>query len=85
MKSKFVLESVFKEYFVMTKTKSKETLINKIRGRTDGLAAGYLERGWVIANHKLVSFHAAFISSVLSLPAAKLATVAANPDLNVKT
>jgi len=28
----------------------------------------YLERGWVIANHKLVSFHAAFISSVLSLP-----------------
>ena len=28
----------------------------------------YLEKGWVIANHKLVSFHAAFISSVLSLP-----------------
>ena len=28
-----------------------------------------LERGWVIANHKLVSFHAAFISSTLSLPA----------------
>jgi len=28
-----------------------------------------LERGWVIANHKLVSFHAAFISSVLNLPA----------------
>ena len=34
------------------------------------IAAGSLERGWVIANHKLVSFHAAFISSVLSLPAA---------------
>lgn len=32
-------------------------------------AAGYLERGWVIANHKLVSFHAAFISSVMNLPA----------------
>ncbi len=32
-------------------------------------APGYLERGWVIANHKLVSFHAAFISSVLNLPA----------------
>jgi len=32
-------------------------------------AAGYLERGWVIANHKLVSFHAALISSVLSVPA----------------
>jgi enolase len=31
-------------------------------------AGGHLERGWVIANHKLVSFHAAFISSVLNLP-----------------
>ncbi len=41
-------------------------------------AAGYLERGWVIANHKLVSFHAAFISSVLNLPASvegKMATL----------
>jgi enolase len=38
---------------------------------------GYLERGWVIANHKLVSFHAAFISSVLSLPAAELTEQAA--------
>jgi len=47
-------------------------------------AAGCLERGWVIANHKLVSFHAAFISSVLSLPAAALATAAANPDVNIK-
>ncbi|MBN2592319.1 MAG: hypothetical protein JXA81_02345 [Sedimentisphaerales bacterium] len=46
--------------------------------------AGHLERGWVIANHKLVSFHAAFISSVLSLPAAALATIAANPDANIK-
>jgi len=36
---------------------------------TKGRVAGYLERGWVIANHKLVSFHAAFISSVLSVPA----------------
>lgn len=27
-----------------------------------------LERGWVIANHRLVSFHAAFISSTLNLP-----------------
>lgn len=32
-------------------------------------ASAKLERGWVIANHKLVSFHAAFISSVLNLPA----------------
>jgi enolase len=38
--------------------------------------AGYLERGWVIANHKLVSFHAAFISSVLSLPVAELKQLA---------
>jgi len=38
-----------------------------------GNAAGYLDRGWVIANHKLVSFHAAFISSVLSLPVVALA------------
>jgi len=36
----------------------------------------YLERGWVIANHKLVSFHAAFISSVLSLPVAELKQLA---------
>jgi len=37
-----------------------------------------LERGWVIANHKLVSFHAAFISSVMNLPPTvegKLATL----------
>ncbi len=46
--------------------------------------AGYLERGWVIANHKLVSFHAAFISSVLNLPASDLATAAADPDANIK-
>jgi len=42
-----------------------------------GRAAGYLDRGWVIANHKLVSFHAAFISSLLSLPALDLAQRAA--------
>ena len=65
----------------MTKTMQAET------GNTKGKsarAAGYLERGWVIANHKLVSFHAAFISSVLSLPAAALATAAADPDTNIK-
>ena len=28
----------------------------------------HLERGWVIANHILVSFHVAFISSVLCIP-----------------
>ncbi len=49
-------------------------------------AAGYLERGWVIANHKLVSFHAAFISSVLNLPALHLKEVidaGANPKFEV--
>ena len=43
------------------------------RASRDG---AYLERGWVIANHKLVSFHAAFISSILSLPAVQLAELA---------
>ncbi|HRS12332.1 MAG TPA: hypothetical protein P5068_14650 [Sedimentisphaerales bacterium] len=62
---------------------------NRRRGRateTPGVQvnpAGYLERGWVIANHKLVSFHAAFISSVLSLPAAELTTRAAAGE-NIK-
>jgi enolase len=48
--------------------------------------AGYLERGWVIANHKLVSFHAAFISSVLNLPTLHLKEViegGANPKFEV--
>jgi hypothetical protein len=44
---------------------------NKLTG-----TAGNLERGWVIANHKLVSFHAAFISSVLSLPVEELKELA---------
>ena len=26
-----------------------------------------LDRGWIIANHKLVSFHAAFLTSLLSI------------------
>jgi len=46
-------------------------------------AAGCLERGWVIANHKLVSFHAAFISSVLSVPLKGL-TDAVDAGANVK-
>ena len=32
----------------------------------------HLQEGWVIANHILVSFHVAFISSVLALPAASI-------------
>ncbi len=61
----------------MSEMKKTGKLINKIRGRTEAAAAGYLERGWVIANHKLVSFHAAFISSILSLPAKELSDVVA--------
>jgi len=64
-------------------TKMMQTETGKKQGRSLG-AAGYLERGWVIANHKLVSFHAAFISSVLSLPVAALTAAAANPDTNIK-
>jgi len=65
----------------MTKMMQAETSNKKGKAAR---AAGYLERGWVIANHKLVSFHAAFISSVLSLPAAALATAAADPETNIK-
>jgi enolase len=55
----------------MTKMIQAETKTGNKQNRLTG-AAGYLERGWVIANHKLVSFHAAFISSILSLPAKDL-------------
>jgi hypothetical protein len=37
-----------------------------------GTPPAALQEGWVIANHILVSFHVAFISSVLSLPPASL-------------
>lgn len=67
----------------MTKMMQAETKMGNKQGKPAG-AAGYLERGWVIANHKLVSFHAAFISSVLSLPAAALAIAAADPEANIK-
>jgi len=66
----------------MIKMMQAETITGSNQGKSG--PAGYLERGWVIANHKLVSFHAAFISSVLSLPAAALAIAAANPDTNIK-
>jgi len=59
----------------MTETTKVKTMVSRtldrLSGRAPGLLAGTggrLERGWVIANHKLVSFHAAFISSVLNLP-----------------
>jgi len=64
----------------------KESAVEKNRNMHDLVEgpAGYLERGWVIANHKLVSFHAAFISSVLSLPAAELTERAAAGE-NIKS
>ncbi|HQI27487.1 MAG TPA: hypothetical protein PLT20_05320, partial [Sedimentisphaerales bacterium] len=64
----------------------KESAVEKNRSMHDLVEgpAGYLERGWVIANHKLVSFHAAFISSVLSLPAAELTARAAAGE-NIKS
>jgi enolase len=44
-------------------------LISFWRGRKRRPRAGaQLQEGWVLANHILVSFHAAFISSVLALP-----------------
>jgi enolase/HD superfamily phosphodiesterase len=46
-----------------------ETRLGSDRQRR-GKAA--LQEGWVIANHILVSFHVAFISSVLALPAASI-------------
>lgn len=48
----------------------------KVRGDTSHVKGSesrqFLHSGWVIANHVLVSFHVAFISSVLVLPAVVL-------------
>jgi enolase len=64
------------------------SLVSRIRSRLHAPRAArdgaYLERGWVIANHKLVSFHAAFISSILSLPAVELTQRAAAGE-NIKS
>lgn len=37
-------------------------------GFPNSSGAARLDRGWIIANHKLVSFHAAFLTSLLSIP-----------------
>ncbi len=58
------------------KTNGGRRRLAAVTDAANARAAGYLERGWVIANHKLVSFHAAFISSVLSLPVAELRQLA---------
>jgi enolase len=41
-------------------------------GASPGASPAALQEGWVIANHILVSFHVAFISSVLALPPTSL-------------
>ncbi len=40
--------------------------------RSDAGFPAHLQEGWVIANHILVSFHVAFISSILALPSAEI-------------
>lgn len=40
----------------------------RFRSVQDPSEAPRLDRGWIIANHKLVSFHAAFLTSLLSIP-----------------
>jgi len=40
-----------------------------------------LDRGWIIANHKLVSFHAAFLTSLLSIPTHVLSNFAVIRDM----
>jgi enolase len=42
----------------------------KLRSKMN--SAVFLQEGWVIANHILVSFHVAFISSILALPAVEI-------------
>ncbi len=44
---------------------SIRTLLLRFLPRESGTAR--LDRGWIIANHKLVSFHAAFLTSLLSI------------------
>jgi enolase len=43
----------------------------RVADHANAMSAG-LQEGWVIANHILVSFHVAFISSILALPAASV-------------
>ena len=44
--------------------RSEETILRFVPGLVD---TPQLDRGWIIANHKLVSFHAAFLTSLLSI------------------
>ena len=49
----------------MNPNSESSRIIRKVRTRAERRA--FLQEGWVIANHILVSFHVAFISSVLAL------------------
>ena len=63
-------------YFIQIKIRSRKKLKKKGEGNMEYRYANKgiskikaaLNKGWVIANHILVSFHVAFISSVLSIP-----------------
>lgn len=44
----------------------------KARDDDPKVGRAFLQEGWVIANHILVSFHVAFISSVLALPSVEI-------------
>ncbi|MBU8869802.1 MAG: hypothetical protein KOO60_02895 [Gemmatimonadales bacterium] len=46
--------------------------MNRFQSEGKAGVGANLHEGWVIANHILVSFHVAFISSVLALPAAEV-------------
>ncbi len=50
---------------------SSVSLLSRILDKCSDLApssdAARLDRGWIIANHKLVSFHAAFLTSLLTI------------------
>ncbi len=48
------------------------SLENQHMGFSRANPSVFLQEGWVIANHILVSFHVAFISSVLALPAVEI-------------
>jgi enolase len=62
-----LLEGGMKRIF---SSKLPDKLVKHVNTQRAGKYYGqaFLQEGWVIANHVLVSFHVAFISSVLSLP-----------------
>jgi len=53
--------------FSRVATMVRSGLRRVLPGHTPNWRPGLLEEGWVLANHKLVSFHVAFLSSLLML------------------